>query len=758
MISRLHIEFKGLVQGVGFRPQLYRLAESLNLKGWIQNTGDGVTAEMEGPKSIIETWLKKLKIETKAPALIQSMDLTWMKALQEERLEIRESFSNLQKTTSIPPDFKICQSCAEELLTLGNRRYRYPFITCTQCGPRYSLVKSLPFDRAHTSMSSFSMCLACLAEYESPRSPRFHSQTNCCAKCGPRLELWNSTGKRLASGDSVWSLVKEALFAGQILALKGLGGFQWIVRASNDEAIKKLRIRKQRKDKPFALMFQNLEQVQKYCHLNAAEEVLLTSLESPIVLLDQKQSLNTPKLSPQIAPDQNRWGAFLPNTGIHILLMQELQEPLVVTSGNRTDEPICIDETEIFKQQPSIADLFLIHNRPILRPVDDSVVQVIWDEVQILRRARGYTPLPISIQDITPIKPISILAVGGHLKNTIALQIESHIFLSQHLGDLTNESNYGLFLKTIEDSQNIYQPQITNVVSDLHPDYLSTNWAQKFVANEDKSLNPIPHSQIQHHFAHALSCMTEQSVSPPALAIVWDGSGMGTDGTLWGGEFLKIKRSHEDLLEYERFAHLRTFPLPGGERASREPLRCLAGIMYEMKAGAENPFFAQIRSGINTPRTSSMGRLFDAVGALLNLTQSQTYEGQSAIHLQTWAEQALLHTKGEAAGALYPLSFSGPVLDWAPLIQNLQSDLELKLPLDFLALKFHNSLAELALNVAVQSHEKKVVLSGGVFQNRLLTKLTVRKLRTQGFNVFWHHQVPPNDGGLSLGQIRSVCF
>jgi len=772
MKSRLHVEFKGLIQGVGFRPQLFVMAQKRQLYGWIQNTGDGVTAELEGPQDQLQIWLNEVQTKIKSPAQIQSIQVTWLSSEENtfSHLEIRESFSKVQRSTTLPPDFKICETCNSEIFDPTNRRYLYPFTTCAQCGPRYSLVEGLPFDRANTSMNLFDMCEECLTEYKAPESLRFHSQTNCCSHCGPQLELWDREGNLLLKDQRdnlIWKKVKDLLFAGNILALKGLGGFQFIARALDENAVNKLRKRKRRKSKPFVLMFPSLNSVREYCQISIEEEKWLNSLESPIVLLNQRQDAMAKKMNASVAPLQNRLGVLLPYTGTHALLMKELQEPLIVTSGNLSDEPICTDETEAVTRLKNIADYFLVHNRPIRRPVDDSIVQNILNQPQILRRARGYAPTPISIEPFMtsyddPLNE-SIIAVGGYLKNTVALKIQSQVFISQHIGDLENEKSYESFLNTINDFQKTYNPEIKKIAYDLHPDYLSTQWAN---LNKNLKINTIG---VQHHYAHALSCMAENSLSPPALALVWDGTGLGSDGTLWGGEFLKITRNG-----FQRLGNLRPFPLPGGDRASKEPLRALAGILSELQRNSklaleatsvfpleiQCSFFKQIEKNINSPRTSSMGRLFDALGALLGFVEPQSYEGEIAQRLQSMAENYINSTSpfnSDAQTLAYFLPLiqteNNILLDWGPMIESIQKEKE---DLALVSFKFHNALAEGALSVAQHCGEKNVVLSGGVFQNRLLTELIIQKLRQNHFEVFWHHQVPPNDGGIALGQILAA--
>ena len=819
--ARLKLAIRGAVQGVGFRPFVFRLATGLKLAGWVNNSPQGVFIEVEGPRAALEKFLLRLETEKPPRSSIQSFEASWLDAVGFKDFEIRASETGGEKTALVLPDIATCPDCLREIFDPKDRRYRYPFTNCTNCGPRFSIIESLPYDRANTSMKSFTMCPQCQAEYDDPRDRRFHAQPNACPVCGPHLELWRSGVRENAANFSSKTsqprsaersydallAAATAIRAGKIVAIKGLGGFHLMADARNEKAVQLLRERKHREEKPFALMFPSLEAIKTICEVSPLEERLLRSPEAPIVLLRRlrfdfptdekfqrmkKKSAGTfHPLADSVAPGNPHLGVMLPSNPLHHLLLAELGFPIVATSGNLSDEPICTDEREAFERLSGIADVFLVHNRPIVRHVDDSVVRVMLDRELVLRRARGYAPLPIQLvgADVRRLKlqkqnesePPHVgsykttLAVGAHLKNAVALSVGDQVFISQHIGDLETEQAHAAFRRVIADFGKLYgvKPQI--VAADLHPDYLSTKFAlerraparlESTVRSQAEAVLGAPQIvQVQHHIAHVLSCMAENELSPPALGVSWDGTGYGTDGTIWGGEFFQVADKH-----VERITHLRPFRLPGGDKAVREPRRPAIGLLYELFGDAAfemthlppfqdiptvelNAIKGMLRRKLNSPQTSSMGRLFDGVASLINLRQQIRFEGQAAMELEFALD-------GIKTDEFYNLSLvtchSSLVLDWSPMIGAILSDVQNGVPGGRISAKFHNALAEAVVAVAKKIGEQRVMLSGGCFQNRYLTERTVRRLQAEGFRPYWHQRVPPNDGGIALGQVMAA--
>jgi len=814
--ARLKLTVRGAVQGVGFRPFVFRLATGLGLAGWVNNSPQGIFIEVEGPRAELEKFLLRLEIEKPPRSFIQSLEASWLDPAGYTAFEIRPSETGGNKTALVLPDIATCPDCLREIFDPKNRRHRYPFTNCTNCGPRFSIIESLPYDRANTSMKGFTMCPQCQAEYDEPRNRRFHAQPNACPVCGPHLELWEgSAGVPPALGrrDACPTLLRDhnallaaakAIREGKIVAVKGLGGFHLMTDARNDKAVRLLRERKHREEKPLALMFPSLEAIKAECEVSPLEERLLRSPESPIVLLRQ---IRNPKseIRNSCAPNNPYLGIMLPYTPLHHLLMAELGFPVVATSGNLSDEPICTDEHEALERLRDIADVFLVHNRPIVRHVDDSIVRVMLDRELVLRRARGYAPLPINVlpasrwqdkQNCRQDAGSTILAVGAHLKNTVALSVGNQVFISQHIGDLETEQAHSAFRRVIADFEKLYEavPQI--IAADLHPDYLSTKFAQEACcqrpagrSNSSAGKMPAARSQaggpryvtVQHHIAHVLSCMAENEIAPPALGVSWDGTGYGLDGTVWGGEFFLV--TNESI---ERIAHLRPFRLPGGDKAVKEPRRTALGLLHEISGDAifdrknvapvaafSAPELATLKTmlakKLNSPLTSSVGRLFDAVASLINLRQQIRFEGQAAMELEfalegveteeTYpvriAECGLRNKKaneGETNSELRTPN-SELVLDWSPMIEAILVDVQQGVGVGIISARFHNALAESIVAVAKRVGQNRVVLSGGCFQNRYLTEHAVRRLQAEGFRPYWHQRVPPNDGGIALGQV-----
>lgn len=780
-IRRLRVEIQGAVQGVGFRPYVYRLATELGLAGWVLNDSRGVFIEVEGPASRLERFLERLPREIPPRARIHALHADWLDPVGYPGFEIRHSEGEGEKTALVLPDIATCPRCLAEVMDPGDRRYRYPFTNCTDCGPRFTILEALPYDRPNTTMRRFPMCPACRAEYENPLDRRFHAQPNACPQCGPTLAFYARTFtlegngedhpdfpprmgeyERTAMGEAALQEAVRALRAGQIVAVKGLGGFHLMVDARNEEAIARLRARKPRRDKPFALMARDLDQIRSLCELPPEAEALLAGPEAPIVLLPRRASA---PVAPNVAPDNPYLGVMLPYTPLHHLLLQELDFPVVATSGNLTDEPICTNEKEAVHRLARVADAFLIHNRPIARHVDDSVMILMDGEPRLLRRARGFAPLPIMAHRALP----TILAVGGHLKNTIALSVGRQIFLSQHIGDLDTAEALSAFERVIRDFLRLYEAEPVAIAHDMHPDYASTIWAQRAATGDlPQPLSPrtpLPLIPVQHHHAHLAACLADHNVEGPALGVTWDGTGYGLDGTIWGGEFLL-----GDASGFRRVAALRPFRLPGGDAAIYAPCRVAFSLLWELEGDAviEWEHLAPVRTlrpmerqalarmiarGVNAPLTSSMGRLFDAVAALLDLRQEITFEGQAAMALEFAADPS------ERRAYPFPLcenpKADGPawILDWRPLLEAILEDLRRGVERGKIAARFHNALIEGMIMVAREIGESRVALSGGCFQNRLLTERAAQRLREEGFTVLIHRQVPPNDGGISLGQI-----
>jgi hydrogenase maturation protein HypF len=762
--SRVRLSIRGAVQGVGFRPFVFRLAQDLALSGWVENTPDGLLIEIEGPEGVLRTFHRRLLAE--GPSLA-SIDLAAVDHCPPEHAAgfvIRRSATGGTASATMLPDAATCPECLAETLDPANRRYRYPFTNCTACGPRFSIIESLPYDRPRTSMRRFPMCAACRREYEDPANRRFHAQPNACPDCGPSLSLRDAAGRCLGRRDEALVGAARAIDRGSVVAIKGLGGFHLVVDARNGAAIAELRRRKNREEKPLAVLFSDIDSVCRECHVTDIEAGLLTSVQAPIVLLRRKPAGG---IAEDVAPGNPYLGAMLPCTPLHHLLMADLGYPVVATSGNRSEEPICIDDKEALKRLGGIADFFLVHDRPIVRHVDDSVVRVVAGREQVLRRARGYAPLPITLPEGED-DPGTVLAVGAHQKNTIALAVGDRAFISQHIGDLENTGALRAFREVIDCFEGVYRTTPGRVVCDAHPDYLSTDYAVR---------RGVDLQAVQHHYAHVLSCMAEHGLSAPLLGIAWDGTGYGLDGTVWGGEFLTILPEG-----FRRFAALAPFPLPGGDRASREPRRSALGMLYELDGAAAPevhrellaPLFtpAEVQAlsqmlarRVNTPYTSSVGRLFDAVAALTGLRGRCSFEGQAAMELEFAAE-------GHAAGHGYDFGVipnparPGPgtpvesraehLIDWRPMLRGILSDLAHGETRGRIAARFHSTLAGIIAEVAALAGERQVVLTGGCFQNCLLTEGAIDALRAGGHEPHWHQRIPPNDGGISLGQIAAT--
>jgi hydrogenase maturation protein HypF len=747
--GRAKVTIRGLVQGVGFRPFVYRLATQMRLTGWVLNSAQGVFIEVEGPRDALRAFLLRLEKDKPPRAVIQSLEFSFLDAAGYDRFEIRFSNEGGRKTVLILPDIATCEDCLRDIFAPENRRYRYPFTNCTNCGPRFTIIEALPYDRPHTSMKRFAMCPSCDREYHDPNDRRFHAQPNACPVCGPRLELWDANGVTCGKEEEALRRAGEIVRGGQILALKGIGGFQLVVDAHNANAVQRLRARKRREEKPFALMYPSLDLVEQDCTVSDLERRLLLAPEAPIVLL--RRGSGPSQIAIAVAPASPGFGVMLPYSPLHHLLMRDLGKPVVATSGNLSDEPICLDEREALKRLSEIADYFLVHDRPIVRHVDDSIVQMVAGREMVLRRARGYAPLPVHLKNALP----CVLAVGAHLKNSVALSVGKEIFISQHIGDLATSEAFAAFRRTAADLPRLYDAQPDLVACDMHPDYLSTKHATQM---------RLPLHQVQHHLAHVLAGMAENELEDPVLGVSWDGTGYGMDGTVWGGEFLLTNEE-----AFQRVAHFRHFRLPGGDAAVKEPRRTALGVLYEIwgdnaisnRRLAPVGFFSDselvvirqmLCQGINSPFTSSAGRLFDAVASILGLRQRVTFEGQAAMELEFAIQPDIDEVyRFEIADG------SPSVVNWAPMISEIMIDLQRDQSTGIISAKFHNTLVEIIVEVAQKVGESKVLLTGGCFQNRYLIERAVNRLSDAGFNPYWHQRVPPNDGGIALGQVVAAA-
>lgn len=729
------------------RPFIAQLAERYQQTGWVANTAAGLQLAIEGDPDQQQQLLTQLKQQPPAFTEILNLTISQQPLVNYQAFEIKASLSGGPKSATALPDIATCPDCQQELFDPNSRFYQYPFTSCSHCGPRYSIMTSLPYDRIRTSMAEFSLCPSCTAEYRDSTNRRFHAQTMACVQCGPSLSLVDAQGSLTATAAQALSSATQFLKAGKILAVKGIGGFQLLVDASNQVAVERLRLLKQRPHKPLALMVADISAAEALCAINTQERQALLSAAAPIVLLQRRAGTG---LAEAVAPGLKILGVMLAYTPLHHLLLAAVGKPLVATSGNLQDEPLCIDNAEALSRLGGIADYFLWHNRAILRPLDDSVVRMLGGKLTVLRRARGYVPLPFRLATSLP----STLALGGQLKNTIAFAQGQQVIVSQHLGDMENELTQQRLLDTVKDMQQFFDIQPSILACDLHRGYSNWQLANTLQAQLIPSVRINP---VAHHYAHILSCMAEHGLAPPLLGIAWDGNGLGIDNTLWGGEFLRINQQG-----WQRYACLRSFPLPGGHLAMREPRRTALGVLYALDNKQQfsilpfsNQELALLSSALdkqlNCPVTSSCGRLFDAVASFLQLCQRNDYEGQAAMLLEQAAQDVNTDT-------CYAFSLQGTapvIVDWQATIEQLLRDLP-HYPAAVIARKFHNTLAEILLTIATQAGEVTIVLSGGCFQNALLVDLARSKLTQAGFNVYCHEKIPPNDGGLALGQVYAT--
>ncbi len=849
MFKLARLSVRGIVQGVGFRPFVYGLATKHNLKGWVCNTSEDVKLEVEGEAKAIEQFYLELK--TKAPPLahIEHTTISYHSLIGYNSFEIRHSIAEEGKYQLISPDIATCQACLSELLDPNDRRYRYPFTNCTNCGPRFTIIEDMPYDRPKTTMRYFQMCSQCQAEYDNPLDRRFHAQPNACPKCGPTIELVDNQGNQvtrscgkgfpaLRESDAI-AHASHLLKEGKVIAIKGLGGFLLACDATNETVIKTLRERKGRSSKPFAIMVANIEEAKKHCYVSPEEEKLLTSPQSPIVLMRWKKDSS---VSREVAPNLEYLGVMLPYTPLHHILLRDTELPLVMTSGNFSEEPIARDNDEALKRLAGIADYFLIHNRDIYSRYDDSVALVERGTSQLVRRARSYAPYPITL----PFKAKQVLGCGAEMKNTFCLTRDNYAFLSQHIGDMENMETLEHFDNTISLYKRLFRIEPEIIAYDLHPDYLATKYAQELGKSGVKL---IP---VQHHHAHIASCMADNGVESPVIGVVLDGTGMGMDGHIWGGEFLVA-----DYHDFKRLGHLEYLPLPGGDAAIKSPYRI--AIAYILSLLGENALNAVIavnrspepfaschseqseeshRSGqapqpknlaqgklhegaakqpqlafmeqvsdieteiikrqmerrLNSPLTSSMGRLFEAVSGLIGIRGELDFVGQAAVELEMAAYSchcgqrlsSVIARSASGCEGRSPEANSGrdssltlgtssaisetkqsypyritegsgiKIVQLSDLFSAIIADLKQGISQGEISVRFHNTIAQMTNQmcqlIANETGINQVALSGGVFQNRLLLRKTVNLLENSGFRVFTHRQVPCNDGGISLGQ------
>ncbi len=753
---RIGVRVEGVVQGVGFRPFVYSLATSLGLAGLVGNDFDGVFAEVEGRPEVVAKFLLLLEQEAPPLARIERVSTRSLGLTGDRSFSIVPSQAGGQRRTLVSADSATCADCLRELADPADRRYRYPFINCTNCGPRFTIVRDVPYDRPLTTMSAFAMCERCAAEYHDPANRRFHAQPTCCPDCGPHLSLVAaSTELPLPAGDPVTGAA-GLIRAGKVLAVKGLGGYHLIVDAGNEAATAALRARKHREDKPFALMVPDLATGRALCAVDDTAARLLTSARRPIVLLPRQPGADR-LIAAAVAPGNRQLGLMLPYTPLHHLLLDAVARPVVATSGNVSDEPIAFRDADALSRLAGIADAFLMHDRPIHIRTDDSVVRAGGGRESVLRRSRGYVPEPLTVSAAFR-RPV--LACGAELKNTFCLAAADRAFVSHHIGDLENAETLRSFTEGISHFRRVFDIEPELVAHDLHPDYLSSKYAA--------DLDGVDLLAVQHHHAHVASCLADNGETGPVIGVAFDGTGYGSDGTIWGGEFLVA-----DLAGFERAGYLHPVPMPGGAAAIRQPWRMAAaylaesfpgGLPGEMAVRQRNeqhwaPVLAMAGRGINSPVTSSAGRLFDAVAALLGVRDAVHYEGQAAIELEQLADPGELGSYPALVTALpvaedsghVPLIVSGP-----DLVRAATEDLVAGVAAPVIAGRFHNAVAAAIATVCAQLRDRTglgvVALSGGVFQNLLLTSRVATALTESGFRVLRHSRVPCNDGGISLGQ------
>ncbi|RXJ68181.1 carbamoyltransferase HypF [Halarcobacter ebronensis] len=739
-MDALYIEVKGIVQGVGFRPFVYTLALKNKLFGWVNNDDKGVNIHLEGNSLNIKNFLDELEKNPPPLAKIDSINTKNIKIKNYNSFEITKSETTSNKSTIISPDMAICQDCINDIKNENNFRYNYALTNCTNCGPRYTIIKTVPYDRVNTSMSKFEMCDDCKKEYEDPTNRRYHAQPVSCQKCGPQITLFDKQNQILATELEAIKEITSKINSGQIVAIKGMGGFHLICDATNEKILKELRKRKNRPSKPFAVMFKDIQQVKEFAEISIKEEEIILSKEKPITLVKSKKNL----LSFEVAPHIDRVGCFIPYTPLHIILFNYLDNPIVATSANLSDEPIIRSKDELLKKLGNVVDFVLDFDREIINACDDSVVQVVNDELMVLRDARGYAPTSLKLDKKVDKK---ILALGANQKSTIALAFEDNLVLSPHIGDLNSLRSMEYFQRTIKTFESFYDFRPELIVCDKHPNYESVKWA----LNQD-----IEVVQIQHHYAHVLSTMAEYKLDEEVLAFSFDGTGFGDDGNIWGGEvFLANRKS------YKRVNHFNYFRLLGGEKSIKEPKRVALSLLFEtfsleeileLKIPTVEAFFQNEiklmhtiwQKALNAPLTSSLGRVFDAIASFANIVQTQSYEGETGLQIEMAYKNEIKES--------YSYELKNGVISLEKAIKQIVKDNNKEL----ICSKFINMLVEIVLDIS-KSYDLPIILTGGVFQNRTLLELITKKLEENKRRYYYSKRVPLNDGGISIGQIYSQC-
>lgn len=787
-IKRIFIKVEGVVQGVGFRPFVYNLAKSLSLNGYVNNNSEGVNIDIEGSEDNINIFLQKLKNEKPPLSRIYNIKIEEKNIVNYRVFTINESIKKDNKFTLISPDIAICKDCREDILNPENRRYRYAFTNCTNCGPRFSIIKSLPYDRDKTTMKIFKMCTDCYNEYKNPNNRRFHAQPNACIDCGPKLWVTDSNGKTINDDQLINDFhnsyipvkyTQKKLKEGKIIVIKGLTGFHLVCDALNEDAVKLLRQRKNRPDKAFALMMKDIDTVKKYCYVNEKEEEILTGIKKPIVILnkilkpsEKKDDFSKFTISENIAPNQNTIGVMLPYTPIHELLFSEELEALIMTSANISGLPLEYKNDQAIHHLSNIADYFLLHNRDIFIPLDDSVVKIIDNKEKVIRRARGYVPEPINLNS-----NYNILACGSNMKNTFCINKENLAFLSQHNGDLENIQTYELYKRNIEHFKEIFTFNPSYLACDMHPEYMSTKYAHE---------NNLPIINVQHHHAHIASVMAENNISHKIIGISLDGTGFGTDNKIWGSEFLIC-----DLKTFSRKAHLDYASMIGGEAAIKEPYRMAISYLWNTYKEESESIIIRLygskgimllnilKRKINCPETSSMGRFFDAVSSLIGIRNTITYEGQASIELeakintnclenypykiiQSNEKQIGLKTTNSSLSD-YTMSDTELITDVSyiiepnEIIKAIVSDKLNNISENIISVKFHNTIVKIITDMCKiirnETGISEIALGGGVFQNSYLLSNTIKELSSAGFTVYTNKKLPCNDGSISFGQL-----
>lgn len=738
MINSKIVKVKGIVQGVGFRPFVYNLCKKLKINGWVNNDDEGVNIALEANEFLIEEFIKQLKTYSPPLAVIDSLKILDKEFENFNDFQIIESKNNSNKTTIISPDISICQDCIDDINDENNFRYNYALTNCTNCGPRYSIIKTVPYDRINTSMEKFTLCPLCQEEYIDPTNRRYHAQPVCCEKCGPKLELFNKENKKIQKDIEAIKKIATLINNGEIVAIKGLGGFHLVCDATNDKVVEELRLRKNRPTKPYAVMFKNIEQVYDYALFNEFEKDIITSKEKPITLVKKKQNTN---LSSLIAPNISKIGVFLPYTPLHIILFKFLNNPIIATSANLKDEPIIRHKDELLSKLGHVVDFVLDFNREIINAVDDSVVQVIKDDVVKLRNARGYTPTTIKLKTKQNKK---IMALGANQKSTISFCFEDNIIVSPHIGDLNSIESLEYFTRTVETFKRFYDFEPDVIVCDKHPNYESTKWASK--------LN-IKVVKIQHHYAHILSTMAEYKLKDKLLGFSFDGTGYGDDGNIWGGEVMLASKEN-----YKRLFHFKYFKLLGGEKAVKEPKRVALSLLFDNYTLNElkqmniallneftnmelNNFYMMWQKEINAPLTSSLGRVFDAIASLSNIAHTQSYEGETGLLIEEYYDKNILDS--------YKYKIENEEIDISDMIKMIITESNKKI----ICSKFINTIVKIVVDISNNYNDLDIVLTGGVFQNKTLLEKCIDELKKVNKKVFFNKKVSLNDGGISIGQL-----